>query len=492
MRSLRIQPSASVFWGMLIVILAQPVSADELLKNPNFREWKDGRPVGWKVSFGAGRRAGRESTLLPGKPDGIVLQGDRGTRRWRFVNQVVPAKPGACYRLRFRVRASGVKREAGQFNNCYVGFFFRAADSKPVGHALLHFSDTNWSPQENIATTTKGAVTAEVGLFLSKTGRLHVTGLSLEELKPADSYDVLVQHMDRYYSYFALRKIDWKALAAKHRAAAMKAKSPEEFAAAIKSLLAELKDIHVWIDLPNGKRIAPYVNRVDGNYDFRAVRKTLKDVKQIGRIALTGRTAEGYGYVAIGSLAGPEKPFRELESAIDGLLDAKGMLIDLRSNAGGSEPRAQRIAAMFADKRRMYAQSKVRTGPKHTDFSPPSRRFIQPRSGKSFTKPVVCLIGPRCVSSGEGFALMLKALPHVRLVGLPTRGASGNPAPVRLPNGVQVYFSRWVALQADGKPFEGTGIAPDVKIAHSGDGDPTFERAVKELTERIKSSRRVR
>lgn len=486
MRCLRNLSSVSVPCGLLLIVaLARPACADELLKNPNFRGWKDGLPVGWHAGFGAGQRTGRESTLRPGTPDGIVLQGDRSTQLWRFVNQVFPAKPGDCFRLRFRVRASGVMREGNQFNNCYVGFFFRAADSNPVAHGLLHFSDTNWSPQEIIATMPKGSATAEVGIFLSKTGRLHATGFSLEKLKPADSYEALIQHMDRYYSYFALRKIDWKALAAKHRAAAMRAKTPEDFAAAIKPLLAELKDIHVWIDLTNGKRIAPYVSRVDGNYNFRAVANVLKDVKQIGRIAFTGRTADGYGYAAIGSLAGPEKQFRQLESAIDGLFDAKGILIDLRANAGGSELRARRIAAMFADRRRMYAQAKIRSGPKHTDFFPPTKRFIQPRSAKTFTKPVVCLIGPRCVSSGEGFALMLKALPHVRLVGLPTCGASGNPSPVRLPNGVNVYFSHWVALQADGKPFEGTGIVPDVKVAHKGRGDPTFEQAVKELQNRI-------
>ena len=42
------------------------------------------------------------------------------------------------------------------------------------------------------------------------------------------------------------------------------------------------------------------------------------------------------------------------------------------------------------------------------------------------TEKVVCIIGPGCVSSGEGFAKMLAALPHVTLVGEPTRGSSGS------------------------------------------------------------------
>jgi C-terminal processing protease CtpA/Prc len=101
-----------------------------------------------------------------------------------------------------------------------------------------------------------------------------------------------------------------------------------------------------------------------------------------------------------------------------------------------------------------------------------------------FTRPVVCLIGPGCVSSGEGFALMMKAMDHVTLVGQPTRGASGNPHPVTLSNGVKVWFSRWVAMEPDGTPIEGRGIQPDVTVEHMGEGDPTFDKAVEILREK--------
>jgi carboxyl-terminal processing protease len=70
---------------------------------------------------------------------------------------------------------------------------------------------------------------------------------------------------------------------------------------------------------------------------------------------------------------------------------------------------------------------------------------------------------------------------HVTLVGQPTRGASGNPRPVTLSNGVRVWFSRWISLTPEGTPLEGRGIRPDVLVEHEGNGDKTFDKAVEIL-----------
>ena len=84
--------------------------------------------------------------------------------------------------------------------------------------------------------------------------------------------------------------------------------------------------------------------------------------------------------------------------------------------------------------------------------------------------------------------MLFKCLPHVTLVGQPTRGASGNPQPLPLPNGVDVWYSRWVSLLPDGTPIEGEGIAPDVLIEHREDParfDTTFDEAVEILEQAL-------
>ena len=70
---------------------------------------------------------------------------------------------------------------------------------------------------------------------------------------------------------------------------------------------------------------------------------------------------------------------------------------------------------------------------------------------------------------------------------MPTRGASGNPAPVTLPNGVEVWFSRWVAMELDGTPIEDRGVIPDVAVKPDPKNrkDPTFQRALRILKKKL-------
>src|SRR5262249_13076657 len=152
---------------------------------------------------------------------------------------------------------------------------------------------------------------------------------------------------------------------------------------------------------------------------------------------------------------------------------------------GGSEPLAQEIASQFCTKDTVYAKSKYRNGPGHNDFTKEYERTLT-ASANAFTNPVVCIISPGAVSSGEGFVQMMKCLPQVSTVGLPTRGASGNPAPYTLSGtGVTVIFSRWVDMMPDGKIFEDTGITPDVVVNEPRtayvERDPTLEKALEIL-----------
>jgi C-terminal processing protease CtpA/Prc len=138
--------------------------------------------------------------------------------------------------------------------------------------------------------------------------------------------------------------------------------------------------------------------------------------------------------------------------------------------------------SVLADQPRVYARRRFRNGPRPGDFGARiDARFTPEAGGEPFQGPIVVLLGPACVSSGEGMALMLDALPNVRTVGMATRGASGSPAPVPLPNGVEVSFSRWVTERMDGATLEGRGVPPDVPVVHEGPGDPTLAAGLKEL-----------
>jgi Periplasmic protease len=254
----------------------------------------------------------------------------------------------------------------------------------------------------------------------------------------------------------------------------------------VQPLLAELKDLHVVMVMPDGKEVPTFASAAARNFDARAITGQLKEVQQIGRMGLTARTPEGYGYLAIGTLTADQKTTADLLAVFDALLDAKGLIIDIRPNAGGAEPVAQQIVSRLIERPLLYAKNQFRGSANYEDLILVGTRQLTPHSDKPFRGPVVGLIGPGCVSSGEGMALMLKALPQAKLIGQPTRGASGNPQPVSLPNGVTVRYSTWVPLGLDDRPFEGVGIAPAVAI----DADPTgvkgLDAAIADLNARLK------
>ena len=468
------------------VLLALPVLAgDNLLTNAGFSEWKEGLPAGWKAAKGAGAPGGKESEILKGEDGGVQLGGDASTAVWRVLTQDMSGIAEGYLRLTFEARATGLKVEGKQFDNAWVGLSGLGAGVQPLVEARERVTSEDWTAFEILLPQVKTPV-VRVSMFLSKTGRLEARKLVLEKLAPEDSADLLLRQVGRFYSYFDHKKLSWPALVKRHREKLEGAVDAEAFAAAAREFLAELQDPHVYLLKPDGSRVGTYERKWDRNFDYKWVGKQLQEPVQIGKVAFAGTTSEGFGVVAIGSLVLDEETATKIVAEIDARLEAPGFILDLRGNSGGNEKWAQDFASIFADQERVYALSSFRNGPKPADLSPPSERRIAPRKGKTFTKPVVVLTGPGCISSGEGFVKAMKCLPHVTLVGLPTAGASGNPAPVELPNGVTVWFSRWVDLLPDGTPTEGKGIVPDVEVRQEGDGDAAFMKAVELLKEKTK------
>jgi C-terminal processing protease CtpA/Prc len=258
-------------------------------------------------------------------------------------------------------------------------------------------------------------------------------------------------------------------------------------------MLGHLRDGHVWIDFEG--RIPTHVSRADGNYNRAVVQDALKDVTYCGNFAFVGVTkADGFGALVLTNQSKADKEsVRQAVEFIRAHHDAPGFLVDLREASGGNELLAREIARELCGKDAVYAKSKYRAGPGHEDFGPVYDRVLK-AGEKPYTKPVAVLIGPRAVSSGEGFVQMLKCLPHVTTVGARTRGSSGNPKPFTLPGvAVTVWYSRWVDLLPDGTPIEGAGIAPDVAVdAPAGaykEKDPTWEKAVEVLRKKASAGK---
>lgn len=315
---------------------------------------------------------------------------------------------------------------------------------------------------------------------------------SIEQTKPdfAAIYDALCDDMARNYSYLQLKTVDWPALRAQYRERAISAKDRAAFLAVLGQMLGNLKDGHVWIKV-DGEIRPTFRFPMDTDRTDRLVRiHSLESLQRLGGFAALGTVGpERFGAIVLirQSLATPDA-VKEIVAFVESHADAPGFVIDLRDANGGNEALARSIASSFCGKPTVYAASRFRNGPKPGDFGMTFPRLLPAAtSGKAYTKPVVVLIGPGCVSSGEGFAKMLKSLPNVTLVGRNTRGSSGNPSPFELAGlDAEVWYSRWVDLLPDGTPVEGKGIEPHVRVDASESGkDLAWEKALAVLRSKI-------
>ena len=163
---------------------------------------------------------------------------------------------------------------------------------------------------------------------------------------------------------------------------------------------------------------------------------------------------------------------------------ATGLVVDLRSNIGGYDSLAATICGLFAEERSVYeiqSYYDTETG-QFVEFTVDDRigeqgeivdaLWVEP-SPQAFTGPVVALVNPRTISSGEGVAMCIARAPQGAVAGFHgTNGSFGLAAPgiVTMPDGLAVSYPIGRSLDAnrviqlDSRDGIG-GVAPNVEVA---------------------------
>ena len=310
------------------------------------------------------------------------------------------------------------------------------------------------------------------------------------------AFDALWDDMNTNYSYFALKKIDWLALRGVYRPKAAGCTGVGALCDVLLDMLTQLHDGHIWLEMDGVHGYTGFrpAERTE-NYNPDVVERAIEDGAFCGNFAMVGKVkGEGFGaFIMLKQSAADEEGVQEAIRRIQALKDVPGFIVDLRNANGGDELLARKIASLFCAHETVYAKSKYRAGPAQSDFGQVFERSLS-ASERPFTKPVVCLLGFRCVSSGEGFAEMMSCLTNVTTIGEPTRGSSGNPRPFKIPGiGVTVYYSRWVDMMPDETPIEDAGVIPKVLLnfpqkAYEG-ADPTWDAAVALLRKLTRESK---
>lgn len=155
---------------------------------------------------------------------------------------------------------------------------------------------------------------------------------------------------------------------------------------------------------------------------------------------------------------------------IEGLLGSDynaGLILDLRSNGGGSSGMASSFAGYFFDEEiDVYQTAYYNHSSGEFEFRDrPSK--VEP-GPMYFSGPIVILISPTCVSACEGFTHMLTLNDRATVIGhFPTAGAFGEVGrgQYSLPGDISAQFPTGRPISMDGELLiEGVGVQPDIVV----------------------------
>ena len=185
-------------------------------------------------------------------------------------------------------------------------------------------------------------------------------------------------------------------------------------------------------------------------------------------------------------------------AALPQIMDARGLVLDLRRNGGGSTNHGLEILSHLAKGPIPGSVAFVRmdVGARRSDavqwaadwmsagtFSRPHDRY--------FEGPVAVLIGPQTFSAAEDFLVSFDLLHRGALVGEATGGSTGQPMMVPLPGGGTGRICAKRDSYPDGREFVGRGVQPTITVkATVADIRSGNDTALTRAVEALRSSRK--
>jgi C-terminal processing protease CtpA/Prc len=207
---------------------------------------------------------------------------------------------------------------------------------------------------------------------------------------------------------------------------------------------------------------------------FKTTEKTLFE-NGFGRLAETRAWMLRYcrsqtvGYMRIVELEGVKKS--TLTAVLDKIAldftDLLGFIIDVRNNPGGNDSTALTIINRFCDRRRVAFHRRTKIGPGEDAFTPLKTWYMRPEGDVQFKAPIVLLTCDAVFSGGEAFALAIRQLPYVTILGDHTNGIFSYQLEKTLPNGWEYHLSYQKYFSADMVCYEAKGVPADIELCNS-------------------------
>ncbi len=268
--------------------------------------------------------------------------------------------------------------------------------------------------------------------------------------------------VDTRYALFVDKDVDWDA-ARDETLAALDA-DPESFDAEeqLVAMLETLRDGHVNLATPTNVSVTrAFLEERVPTWDADLVQRHVLDFdySQVGSILWAIPDSSGWGYLRVDDFRGlPSSSV--LDVVFEELAAEPRLVLDLRSNGGGSLAQAGRLLARFIDDAGTPWHLQFSTGPAHDDLSEPNPRSVEPRS-PGYRGRVLALVDGRTYSAANVVAFGLATLDDVTFVGAPTGGGAGSPTWHELSLGWALRFPTIRLTGPDEEPME-DGLPVDI------------------------------
>ncbi|MBL7932154.1 MAG: S41 family peptidase [Bacteroidia bacterium] len=181
------------------------------------------------------------------------------------------------------------------------------------------------------------------------------------------------------------------------------------------------------------------------------------------------------GYLSMLSFrADPVYGMETMKGALRFVQYTNAIIIDLRSNGGGSQETATMLMGFFLDKKILVERFYNRYTKENTDY------WTRPDSNFKdlWTKPVYVLTSHKSFSAAEMFAYDMKALKRVIIVGETTGGGAHGQFEADVTNGFTLQVPYWTSINPITKTnWERVGVEPDIKTNENA----ALETAEKEI-----------
>lgn len=289
---------------------------------------------------------------------------------------------------------------------------------------------------------------------------------------PVLNFEYVWRSLDRNYAQFGIKHVDWDALYKVYRPQVTPATTDEELWSILLSMLRNLNDAHVCLSDGTRRSCGGLMDAREPD-DFSLDLVKSKYLKGAATDTLKGSftcgwLSDGIAYMHFGDFkAGIGPTAQAIDMAIAKLAGARGMIVDVRGNPGGTGNVAELVANRFADRERHYMRMQTRYGPRHDDLAPLEYRNVEPGGPAQFTRPTILLAHRLSSSGADIFVLAMRVLPHVTVVGDLTEGAFSAQYPDRMPNGWTLWVAFKVISDQNGVFWDGVGVPPDLRMLNT-------------------------